>query len=177
MLSSYSLSVAITVGCLNGNTGKLAWERLLHLYLFYLFIGTMVTRNILTIVVIVVKCEIIVEMRQIEYIFVKTRGGNCLLLPTCSYGPTLLRSMAFNLYLNVVVLLERTISVGREFQIGIIWLEKDLCVLVLVMIEKNRFMCIGFCNRNWKFERMATEVIVGIINVIIIIIIIIILQP
>ena len=26
-------------------------------------------------------------MRQIEYIFVKTRGGNCLLLPTCSYGP------------------------------------------------------------------------------------------
>ena len=40
-------------------------ETILHLYLFYLFIRTM----------------------QIEHIFVKTRGGNCLLLPTCSYGP------------------------------------------------------------------------------------------
>ena len=46
----------------------------------------------------------------------------------------LLRSMAFNLYLNDVVLLERTISAGREFQIGIIRLKKiDLCVLVFVI--------------------------------------------
>ena len=29
-------------------------------------------------------------------------------------------------------------------------------------IEKNRFMCVGFCNRNCKFERMAAKVIVGI---------------
>ena len=46
----------------------------------------------------------------------------------------LLRSMAFNLYLNDVVLLERTISARREFQIGIIRLKKiDLCVLVFVI--------------------------------------------
>ena len=46
----------------------------------------------------------------------------------------LLRSMAFNLYLNDVVLLERTISAGREFQIGKIRLKKiDLCVLVFVI--------------------------------------------
>ena len=31
---------------------------------------------------------------------------------------------AFNLYLNDVVLLERTISAGREFQLGIIRLKK-----------------------------------------------------
>ena len=43
--------------------------------------------------------------------------------------------MAFNLYLNDVVLLERTISAGREFQIGIIRLKIkiDLCVLVFVI--------------------------------------------
>ena len=46
----------------------------------------------------------------------------------------LLRSMAFNLYLNDVVLLERTISARREFQIGIIRLKKiDSCVLVFVI--------------------------------------------
>ena len=47
----------------------------------------------------------------------------------------LLRSiMALNLYLNDDVLLERTISAGREFQIGIIRLEKNyLCVLVYVI--------------------------------------------
>ena len=45
----------------------------------------------------------------------------------------LVRSMAFNLYLKDVVLLERTISAGREFQIEIIRLKKiDLCVLVIV---------------------------------------------
>ena len=49
----------------------------------------------------------------------------------------ILRSMAFNLYLNDVVLLERTIiSAGREFQIGII------------RLKKSEFMCIGFCDVN-----------------------------
>ena len=46
--------------------------------------------------------------------------------------------MVFNLYLSDFVLLERTVSAGREFQIGIIRLKKiDLGVLVLVIETEN----------------------------------------
>ena len=65
------------------------------------------------------KCDIIVELRQIQYnfIFVKTRGGNCLLLPTCSYGPAL--HSFFSTYL-LLLILSIIPSFSLVFKIGLV---------------------------------------------------------